>query len=160
MQVVTFLLIISATFVIRNCIDATTKRYSLSKLIYPRRLGMSNNLLKPDASKILSVVPQENAFRFCTADGVYTNIEAMSLDDFAEVLGRIDASILILFHYPRGDFQAWIKNSIGDSELADKMCFIPLGISGESLRQELLKMVQKRVSELKAVKSSISHQPM
>lgn len=96
-------------------------------------------------------MPRENAFRFCTADGVYTKIEAMGLEDFADKLDGIDSSS-ILFHYPRGDFQAWIKNSIGDSELADKMCFIPRGISGESLRQELLKMVQKRVSELKALK--------
>ncbi len=112
---------------------------------------MSKNLLKPDASKILSDVPKENAFRFCTADGVFTKIEAMSLEDFVDKLEGIDANS-ILFHYPRGDFQAWIKTSIGDSELADKMFTIPRGISGETLRQELLKMVQKRVNELKALK--------
>jgi hypothetical protein len=122
--------------------------------MYPWRLRMSKIIAKPDALKILSDVPKENAFRFCTADGVYTKIEAMSLEDFADKLDGIDVSS-ILFHYPRGDFQAWIKNSIGDSELADKMCFILQGISGESLRQELLKIVQKRVSELKALKKEV-----
>ena len=115
---------------------------------------MSKNLLKPDASKILSDVPKENSFRFCTADGVYTKIEAMSLEDFAYKLDGIDSSS-ILFHYPRGDFQAWIKKSIGDSELANKMCFIQQGISGEKLRQELLKMVKTRISELKAQKQEV-----
>jgi hypothetical protein len=76
--------------------------------MYSGRIEMSKNLLKLDASKILSDVPKENAFRFCTADGVYTKIEAMSLEDFADKLDGIDASS-ILFHYPRGDFQAWIK---------------------------------------------------
>jgi hypothetical protein len=115
---------------------------------------MSKTLTKPDASKILSAVPSENAFFFCTAEGVYTKISAISLEDFADKLDDIDASS-ILFHYPRGDFQAWIKDTVRDSELADKMCFIQQGISGEKLRQELLKMVQTRISELKAPKQEI-----
>jgi Family of unknown function (DUF5752) len=115
---------------------------------------MSKTLTKPDASKILSAVPQENAFRFCTAEGGCTQISAISLEDFAEKLDEIDA-IYILFHYPRGDFQAWIKNSVGDRELADKMCFIQRGISGDELRQELLKIVKTRISELNALKQDV-----
>ena len=83
--------------------------------------------------------------------GGYTKISAISLEDFADKLGGIDGSC-ILFHYPRGDFQTWIRDTVGDRELADKMCFIQRGISGEQLRQELLKMVQTRISELKAPK--------
>jgi hypothetical protein len=115
---------------------------------------MSKILSKPDASKILSNVPQENVFRFCTADGVYTKISAFSLEDFAHKLTGIDETS-ILFHYPRGDFQAWIRDSLGDRELADKMCFIKRGISGEALRQELIKMVQTRIGELKAQKQEV-----
>jgi len=112
---------------------------------------MSKTLTKPDASKILSAVAPENAFYFCTAKGVYTGISAIRLEDFADKLNRIDESS-ILFHYPRGDFQAWIRDTVGDCELADKMCFTQRGISGEQLRQELLKMVQTRIRELKAPK--------
>jgi hypothetical protein len=119
-----------------------------------RRLGMSKTLTKPDSSKILSKVAQEKAFYFCTAEGVYTGISAISLEDFSDKLDGIDESS-ILFHYPRGDFQAWIRDTIGDRELADKMCFIQRGISGEQLRQELLKMVQWRVSALKAQKQDV-----
>jgi len=86
--------------------------------------------------------------------GGYTKISAISLEDFADKLGGIDGSC-ILFHYPRGDFQAWIRDSVGDRELADKMCFIQRDISGEKLRQELLKMVQTRISELKALKPEV-----
>jgi hypothetical protein len=115
---------------------------------------MSKILLKPDASKILSDVPKENAFRFCTAEGGCTQISAISIEDFADKLDGIDA-IYILYHYPRGDFQAWIRDTIGDLELADKMCFIQQGISGEKLRQELLKMVKTRISELRALKQEV-----
>ncbi len=115
---------------------------------------MSKTFTKTDASKILSAVPQENVFRFCTAEGVYTEISAMSLEDFADKLEGIDESS-ILFHYPRGDFQAWIKGTVGDSELANKMCFIQQGISGQKLRHELLKIVQTRISELKTIKQDV-----
>ena len=93
----------------------------------------------------------ENAFYFNTAEGVYTGISAISLEDFANKLNSID-EISILFHYPRGDFQTWIRDTVGDRELADKMCFIQRGISGQQLRQDLLKIVQTRISELKAPK--------
>jgi hypothetical protein len=112
---------------------------------------MSKTLTKPDSSKILSKVAQEKAFYFCTAEGVYTGISAISLEDFANKLDSIDEES-ILFHYPRGDFQTWIKDIVGDRELADKMCFIQRGISGQQLRIELLKMVQTRISELKVPK--------
>ena len=115
---------------------------------------MSKTLSKSDASKILSNVHQENVFRFCTAEGVYTKISAFSLEDFAHKLADIDEKS-ILFHYPKGDFQAWIRDSLGDRELADKMCFIKRGISGEELRKELLNMVQTRIGELKAQKPEV-----
>jgi len=115
---------------------------------------MSKTLSKSDTSKILSAVASEKGFYFCTAEGVYTGISAISLEDFAYRLDDIDESS-ILFHYPRGDFQAWIRDTVGDSELADKMFFIQRNISGQQLRLELLKMVQLRISELKAPKKEV-----
>ena len=115
---------------------------------------MSKTLTNQDASNILSNVPKEKAFFFCTAEGVYTKISANSLQDFADKLDGIDESS-ILFHYPRGDFQAWIKNIVKDNVLAGRMCFVEQGISGENLRQELLKMVQTRISELKDTKQEV-----
>ncbi len=98
--------------------------------------------------KILSKVPQGKEFLFCTTEGMYTKVSANSLEDFADKLDGVD-SISISFHYPRGDFQAWIKDVIGDNTLADRMCFIRRDISGEELRQELKKIISKRIKELK-----------
>jgi hypothetical protein len=115
---------------------------------------MSKTLTNQEASKILSAVPSENAFYFCTSEGVYTKVSAISLEDFADKLDGIDDSS-ILFHYPRGDFQAWIRDTVKDNVLAGRMCFIERGISGEKLRKELLKIVQTRISELKDVKQEV-----
>ena len=120
---------------------------------------MSKTLTNQDASKILSNVPSENAFYFCTAEGVYTKVSAISLEDFAAKLDGIDDSS-ILFHYPRGDFQAWIRDTLKDNVLAGRMCFVQRGISGEQLREELSKMVQTRISELKASKLEVFSKPM
>ena len=115
---------------------------------------MSKALTNQDASNILSNVPEEKAFFFCTAEGVYTKVSAISLEDFAAKFNGIDDSS-ILFHYPRGDFQAWIRDTVKDNVLAGRMCFIERNISGEKLRQELLKMVQTRISELKDTKREV-----
>ena len=115
---------------------------------------MSKALTNQDASNILSNVPEEKAFFFCTAEGVYTKVSAISLQDFAAKLDGIDESS-ILFHYPRGDFQAWIRDTVKDNVLAGRLCFIEREISGEQLRKELLKMVQTRISELKDVKQEV-----
>jgi len=109
---------------------------------------MDETLTQRGGSKILSTVPPENAFYFCTAEGAYTNISANSLQDFAEKLSELDEKS-ILFHYPRGDFQAWIRDTLGDKELANKLCFIQQGISGRLLRNQLLEMVKTRIEELK-----------
>ena len=109
---------------------------------------MSKTITKQGGSKILSTVPPDNAFYFYTAEGVYTKISANSLEDFADKLEGIDESS-VLFHYSRGDFQAWIRDTLKDSALADKMCFLQRGISGEKLRNQLLEMVKTRIKELK-----------
>jgi hypothetical protein len=105
---------------------------------------------KPISSKILSAVVEDRCFHFCTAEGIYTKVTANSLSDFAEKLDGIDESS-ILFHYPRGDFQAWIKDVLGDNELADRLCFIKPNLPGEPLRKELQRIVQQRIKELTAI---------
>ena len=89
-------------------------------------------------------------FHFYAAEGVYTNVTASSLPDFLEQLDGIDEGAL-LFHYPRGDFQSWIKNVLEDNELADRLCFIKPNIPGEELRKELKRIVQQRIRELTAI---------
>ncbi len=104
---------------------------------------MKQEIIKPsDAVKF------ENGFHFTTKNGVYTGITAVGLTDFASKLETVDVDS-ILFHYPRGDFQKWIEETLGDRELANRMCFVKIELSGEKLRKELLKIVKQRINELK-----------
>jgi hypothetical protein len=109
---------------------------------------MSDALSKEEINSILSKVPVENGFLFQTDVGRSTNVTATSLEDLAEKLTQIDVAS-IDFHYPRGDFQAWIRDTLKDPALADRMCFVQRGISGEKLRHQLLTMVNQRIKELK-----------
>ncbi len=110
---------------------------------------MSEILEKPDVHRILGTVPIEHGFHF-TIDKTYTGVTAKSLADFASALETIEVAS-ILYHYPRGDFQNWIEDTLGDKELANRMCFIKRDISGEQLRNQLLKIVEKRLRELKGL---------
>lgn len=110
---------------------------------------MAKTSPKTNCSKILSTVKEDEGFHFYTADGVNTKITATSLSDFAEILGSVDASS-IQFHYPRGDFQAWIREVLGDNELADRMCLVSPNLPAEELGKELQRIVKKRINELKA----------
>lgn len=112
---------------------------------------LNHVISKSETLKFLSDVPEGKEFRFCLPNGVNTMVLASSLDDFGDKLDGVDSEAL-LFHYPRGDFQKWIKEVIGDSELADRLCFIERDISGESLRKALLKIVHNRIKQLKAIK--------
>ncbi len=105
---------------------------------------------KANSSKILAVVAEDRGFHFCFADQVYSMVTATSLSDFVEKLNGIDDSA-VLFHYPRGDFQAWIREVLGDNELADRMCFITPNLPGDELRKELQRIVQDRIKELTAI---------
>ena len=97
----------------------------------------------------MNAVPYDNGFHFYTGIGNYTGVTATSLAEFAEKLQAVDSGS-IRFHFQRADFQKWIKTTIGDPELAKRMNMIKRELSDENLRQELLKVVQTRVVELKA----------
>ena len=109
---------------------------------------MSRVLSKEEIDGILSNVPMEKSFRFQTAEGQDTNVTAISLEDFAEKLIDIDVAS-IDFHYPRGDFQKWVREVIKDNDLADRLCYIKKEESGDRLRKEILKIVERRILELK-----------
>ncbi len=100
-----------------------------------------------EKSKPLESVPFEKGFHFTTKEKGYIGITATSLSDFNLKLKTVDAAS-IDFHYPRGDFQRWMEDTLGDKELADKMCFVQRDVSGEKLRKELVKIVEKRIKEL------------
>ncbi len=110
---------------------------------------MTQTVQKPEVERILRTVQFDHGFHF-TENGEYTGVTATSLDEFASKLETIDIHS-VLFHYPRGDFQRWIEDTLGDKALADRMCFIKPEVQGEPLRKQLLKLVRRRLSDLKAL---------
>jgi hypothetical protein len=98
--------------------------------------------------KILDIVPYDAGFHFFTAIGHYTGETATSLDAFALKLQVIGADS-VEFHFHRNDFQNWIKDTIGDDELAKRISQINGQLPAENLRKELLGTVQTRIAELR-----------
>jgi hypothetical protein len=77
-------------------------------------------------------------------------VTAVSLADFAEKLQKIEINS-VLFHFPRGDFQSWIKSTLGDEELARKVSKVKSNLDAENLRKQLIKLVYKRIIELSRI---------
>ena len=100
-----------------------------------------------DSTRILRTVPLEHGFHFTLSGGVYSGLTAVSLADFSAKLETADKDS-IFFHYKRGDFQNWIDDTLGDNELANRMCFVDPKLKGERLRKQLIKMVKARINEL------------
>ena len=106
------------------------------------------NISESKVVKILSPVPHDKGFHFFTDLGRSTGETATSLDTFAQKLERISADS-VKFHFQRKDFQNWIQTTVGDSVLAERINHISGQLPVEDLRNELVKAVQKRISELR-----------
>lgn len=102
------------------------------------------------ASRILSPLPSEKAFRFYKGMGQYLQVFAKSLDDFCGKIQTVDVKS-VEFHMPRRDFELWFQG-LGDLDLAEKMRQIrKMGLSGENLRKKVYETVMSRCEELKTL---------
>lgn len=104
------------------------------------------------AQKILSPVTYEQGFHFFMPDGHYSGETAMSLCSFLKDLGSVDVQS-IRFHFWRGDFQKWLRTTIYDEELAQRIEKIDKTSSDKQLIQQLSEIVQKRISELQLIET-------
>jgi hypothetical protein len=102
---------------------------------------------KIKAAKILGNTPYMQGFHFNTAIGKYTQETATSLLEFAKLLETIDEGSIV-FHFQRQDFQKWIRDILGDSELASRIDKIKPTLSTQDLRNRLAETVQTRLIEL------------
>ena len=102
------------------------------------------------AQKILSPVPYDRGFHFFMPDGHYSGETAMSLCTFLRDLGSVDAES-IEFHFERADFQKWIRTTVGDEELAQRIDKLDKNLREEALQKQLTDIVQKRISELQLI---------
>ena len=100
-------------------------------------------IAKPTTVKPLRTVPFENGFHFYTAIGNYTGITATNLNEFAAKLKTIPTES-ITFHFQRKDFQKWIKYTIRDAELAERISRTKEEQSAEDLRKVILRTIETR----------------
>jgi len=105
--------------------------------------------VKLTAEKILAKVPYSNGFHFFTSVGQYTGETAVSLETFAREVEVISIES-VDFHFKRADFQKWIADAVGDTELATAIGNIEKELTGEVLRKRILKIINARVTELES----------
>ena len=100
------------------------------------------------AQKILSEVPQYDAFYFFEGINKYSGVSARSLIVFSNRLTSIDKKSLD-FHFKRGDFENWIRSTIGDSYLANEIAKIDESLEEEQVLTQVCKKINERLKELK-----------
>ena len=62
------------------------------------------------------------------------------------------------FHFQRRDFQNWIRETLGDKELADGIDKINANLSDQNLKEALLKIVLTRFVELQTLSNMQNEQ--
>lgn len=105
-------------------------------------------LARPKFSNtILRTLLYNQGFHFYKTFGQYTGITATSLNEFYSKLKIVDEQSM-LFHYLRGDFQKWIKNTLKDQELAKQIDQIETSPTLKNIREKILFLLNKRLKEL------------
>ena len=109
-----------------------------------------SNIELESSSKILRTVPYPEAFLFFTDIGQYIDELASSLNDFCEKLKKVPLKS-VEFHFERGDFEKWIRKTVGDENLANMINKIGKSTQGEELRTTIQRMVERRLSQLEKI---------
>lgn len=109
--------------------------------------------MNPDSiQKILGNVVYDKAFFFYEDIGKPTGDFAINLSDFCNKIKTISPKI-VAFHLKRGDFENWIREIIGDSELSQRIKKLKTNKrafkSQTTLRNKLHVTVRDRIAELK-----------
>jgi hypothetical protein len=133
---------------VRFCKAYRQKHFSIRSYYYLEITNLS--ISNEKAQKILSQVPYAQGFHFFMSDGHYSGETAMSLSSFLKDIEHIDIQS-IRFHFARGDFQKWLRTTIGDEELAQRIDSIDKTVQDEPLIHQLTEIVQKRISELQRI---------
>jgi hypothetical protein len=108
--------------------------------------------LPQEAKNLVLSVPADKCFFFYTGIGPdeFTRLSACNLSDFREKVKKVDVKSLE-FHIARGDIEKWIRNVLGDENLAKEIEGVKwFRLSGEPLRNRILKVIDARVKELTA----------
>ena len=108
---------------------------------------------KPNVSEseILRTLSDDKAFYFYSAINTPLGVKANNLEEFVNKLGNVDVSSFE-FHVKRHDFENWIK-MLGDPTLAEQIMTIESqNLPPSQAKQQLVKIVQQRLSSIKSRK--------
>jgi len=103
-------------------------------------------LSQSEVEKMLRTVPRDEAFYFYEEVGKPVGYIARSLVDFRDKVNAVRWSSLV-FHLKRKDFENWVSEVIGDSELAKRISNI--SPDDFNLKNKLFTTIDKRINELK-----------
>ena len=112
---------------------------------------------KAAIQKILRSLPYENGFHFFKSNSKYPGETAISLFGFLEEFRIIEPSSVRL-HFQHHDFQNWIRDTLGDKELADQIDKIDSNLSDQNLKEAVLETAQTRFIELQMISNTLSEQ--
>jgi alpha-amylase len=112
-------------------------------------------LEKPElaAQRTLRRLPAAMGFTFFYEFARSSGITVQSLNEFISALKTIDVTS-VNFHSEKGDFERWIRQVVGDNELADEVAKIKetkRKLKGEAIRKKLLAVANKRIRQLKQI---------
>ena len=98
----------------------------------------------------LELVPEDKAFYFYLGENKPAGLAARSLKEFYDAVKTVDSTSLE-FHVQRGDFEKWIREVLGDEELAAEIAELrPANLSGDSLRNKLCENIGRNYKILSA----------
>jgi hypothetical protein len=113
--------------------------------------GMNARLSQSEVKEILRTISHDEAFYFYEEIGRPLGYVAKGLVDFRDKINVVRWSSLV-FHLKRKDFENWISDTIGDSELAKRISNIsPHDLD---LRKKLYATVDTRIKELREMSST------
>jgi len=113
--------------------------------------NVNAKISQSEVKGILRAVPRDEAFYFYEEVGKPVGCIATSLVDFRDKINTVRWSSLV-FHLKRKDFENWISEIIGDSELAKRISDI--GPSDFDLKTKLCATVDTRIKELREMSST------
>jgi hypothetical protein len=97
-----------------------------------------------NAVKVGSRVPDDKAFNFYVGYGKPLGFSAHSIEDVYRFIKQITSDALD-FHVSRGDFENWLRDVVGDRELALDISGLRVaGLLGEDLRKRLVSIMDCR----------------
>ena len=107
-----------------------------------------SSLTEKQIQKILRRVPEERAFHFYRGIDQPLIESAVSLTDLCKKVERVDVQS-VAFHQARGDLERWIRDVLGDGELAMSFDRISPSLCGEALIAEILREIKARMNQFR-----------